>query len=101
MRYRQIPVTLGMQSRAIRLSFFILGKYYLRLSRHSDELFRVELHPLTMINGRAMASGDLYIVWCDQEDRQGLVDSIKPLRGVVRVKKYISFLIDEMGELAL
>lgn len=100
MKYRQIPVTLGMQIRATRLGFFTLGKYYLRLSRHSDKLFRVELHPLTMIDSRAMASGTLHIVWWDQEDIQGLLDSIKPLRGVVRVKKHISFLVDEMGELA-
>lgn len=102
MRYRQIPVTLGMQIRAIRLGFFTLGKYYMRLSRHpdSERLFRVEIHPLAMIDARAAASDRPHVVWWDDLDRESLVAAIKPLQGVVRVKKYISFLINDLGELA-
>lgn len=102
MRFRQLPVTLGMQIRAIRLGFFTIGNYYMRLSRHpdSDKLFRVELHPLSMIDGRAHLLKDRYIVWWEGDNLLGFLQSIKPLQGVVRVKKYISFLVNDLGEAA-
>jgi hypothetical protein len=67
--------------------------------------FLVELRPFQHINERKGSHGSrvLFRAWWERGicscERQQFINSIKPMRGIVKVKRPIEFYIDDNGEL--
>lgn len=102
-RFRTFPnSTLGQTIRAFRLGYrWTRHGYFLRISDDGGKRFRIDLAPADNVPKHNTATKSHLCWWEDSGDNGwGMIDQITPLKGVIRVKKPISFCITEEGEYA-
>lgn len=89
---------LGAMIRSLRLGYRIYReRFFLRISQERS-LYRIDVAPLLGVGKSKTLDGHHFCWW--EGDQDSLVESIKPLRSVLSVKKPISFLITETGDYA-
>lgn len=92
--------TLGQMIRALRLGYGFTGFFFMRISG-DNEPWKIELLP---VDGKPTKSNELHRVWWGRGNecadcKPSIVHDIKPLRGVVSVKRPIMFYVNNVGEL--
>lgn len=91
-------MTFGERIQALRHGFHcVRGCFLMRIS--GDGPFRIDLRPNGHVPGRVEKELMHRIWWSKAEDVAFYSTAIKPIIGIVNVKRPITFLIDDNGEL--